>query len=84
MDRKIVKPAQPTGRIYNPEHGSFLPEGGIEVLMSPYWIGLEQRGDIVAFDPETAAPVDPEAAAPAEAAPGEVPTVAEAQPTPAV
>ena len=73
MDRKIVKPAQDGGRIWNPEHGRFLPAEGVELQMTPYWLGLEQRGDIVASDvpaPEmakTAAPAP--AKAPASVAP---------------
>ena len=59
MDRKIVKAALDGGRIWSPDHGRFLPAEGIEVQMTPYWLGLASRNDITASDlpaPETPTP----------------------------
>lgn len=71
MDRKIVKPAQEGGRIWNPEHGRFLPAEGIEVQMTPYWLHLVERGDIVASGVQ-----GPDAAPPAPVAPAKAPVPA--------
>lgn len=50
MERKIVKPAHVGGRIWNPDHNSFLPADGAEVLMTPYWLSLVERGDVIAAE----------------------------------
>lgn len=44
--RKFVKPAVKGASIPDPTHSRELPQDGIEVEWTPYWAGLEARGDI--------------------------------------
>ncbi len=61
--RKTVKPAHPGGRIPDPEHGNQdIPQDGLSVIWNHYWIGRQQRGEILVIEPETPAVAGSEAA----------------------
>lgn len=61
--RVIIKPAHPQAAILDPDRGRNLPPDGVETELTPHWIGLEQRGDVIVEE------IASEAAEPAENAP---------------
>ncbi|MCJ2108016.1 hypothetical protein MKK70_22100 [Methylobacterium sp. E-041] len=47
---KHITPADPAASIPDLAHGRILPATGLDLELTPYWIGLAGRGDVVIAD----------------------------------